>query len=135
MNFVRMIADVDMNSVMNNGMSIGERLANGGQMILMVMACVFGVIFTIWLMQTLFTAGVTAAMNKKSKAKAEPVAPVKPEPIPEPEATDDNEVTVAIITAAVAAYLQAESADGAVPAFRVVSFKRKNAGKPWNSQN
>ena len=46
---------------------------------------------------------------------------------------NDGDVTVAVITAALAAYLASTSPDGNVMPFRVVSFKRKNSGKPWNS--
>ncbi len=133
MNLFRTIADVDMNSVMNNGMSFGERLMDGGKMILIVMAWVFAVIFLIWLMQTLFTLGVTKATSQKTKTTAE-IQTVQT--VEEPDNTeDDSEVTVAVITAAITAYLQSKSEDGTVPAFRVVSFKRKRSGKPWNSQN
>lgn len=129
-----------MDSVLNNGMSWGERLKDGGQMILIVMAFVFSVIFLIWLSQTIISL-VVVALTSAASRKAEKKAP-KPEPaavsevpqsIPAEPAVEDDSVTVAVITAAIAAYLASESPNGNVVPFRVVSFKRSNQGKPWNS--
>ena len=71
MNLIRTLAAVDINSVMNNGMSFGERLADGGKMILIVMAFVFSVIFIIWLSQSLITLAVTklSSVGKKKEDK------------------------------------------------------------------
>ncbi len=143
MNMMRLFAEVDMNSVMNNGMNIGERLADGGKMILLGMACVFAVIFAIWLMLTIFRFFVFDLPKMKS-AKAEEVKKeVKPAPVKAPTTADipnippvtveDDTVTVAVITAAISAYLEANSEDGKALPFRVVSFKRRKPGSPWNS--
>ena len=134
MNMIRLASDVNMDSVMNNGMSFGERLADGGRMILIVMAFVFSVIFLIWLSQTIISFAVVklSSIGKKKETSPAPVpaAPVEPAPA---EGADDG-VTVAVITAAIAAYLAAESENGEVKPFRVVSFKRaKQGNKPWNS--
>lgn len=130
-----------MNSVLNNGMNFGERLADFGKMLLIGMACVFGVIFVIWLMLTVFKLVIYDIPNKKAKKaaeakKAQETAHVAAAPeVAEPAATvSDNAVTVAVITAAIHAYLEANSEDGSVLPFKVVSFKRKKSGTPWNMQ-
>ena len=136
MNMIRLAADVNMDSVMNNGMTWGEKFADGGRMILIVMAFVFSVIFLIWLSQTIISFAVvklSSIGNKKESTPAPAPAPaVTVEDVP--EAVTDDGVTVAVITAAISAYLAAESENGEVKPFRVVSFKRaKQGNKPWNS--
>ena len=131
---IRLAADVNMDSVMNNGMSWGEKLADGGRMILIVMAFVFAVIFLIWLSQTIISFAVvklsSIGKKKETSPTPAPAAPVQPAPA---EGADDG-VTVAVITAAISAYLASESENGEVKPFRVVSFKRaKQGNKPWNS--
>lgn len=139
MNMFRLFAEVDMNSVLNNGLNWGEKLAEFGKMLLIGMSCVFGVIFVIWLMLTLFRVVIYDIPNKKAKAeknKDAKVVVVAPEESPAPAApanVGDDTVTVAVITAAIYAYLEANSEDGTVLPFRVVSFKRKKNGTPWNS--
>ena len=54
MNSINLLAEVDMNSVLNNGMSVSERLLDGGRMILLGMAAVFAVLFIIWFLLTVF---------------------------------------------------------------------------------
>lgn len=132
---IKLLAESDFTSVLNNGMSLSERLADGGRMILILMAFVFAVIFTIFLSQTIITKVIVSAQNKaekKEQLKAEAPAPA---PVVEAEdvAAEDDGVTVAVITAALAAYLAETSEDGTVLPFRVVSFSRKKSGKPWNS--
>ncbi len=138
MNMIRLAADVNMDSVMNNGMSWGEKLADGGRMILIVMAFVFSVIFLIWLSQTIISFAVvklSSIGNKKESSPAPAPAPAPAVTVEDvPEAVTDDGVTVAVITAAISAYLAAESENGEVKPFRVVSFKRaKQGNKPWNS--
>lgn len=131
MNLIRTLAAVDINSVMNNGMSFGERLADGGKMILIVMAFVFSVIFIIWLSQSLITLAVTklSSVGKKKENKDADETAVTEEV---PSETCDDAVTVAVITAALSAYLASNSDNGEIKPFRVVSFKRTKSGKPWN---
>jgi len=146
MNMIRLLADVDMNSVLNNGMSFPERLMEFGKMLLIGMACVFSVIFVIWLMLTVFKLFIYDIPNMKNKKEAEakavqaPKAKTAPAPVSTasipnipPVSADDDTVTVAVITAAISAYLASNSEDGSVLPFRVVSFKRKKSGTPWNS--
>lgn len=145
MNMIRTIAAVDMNSVMNNGFSFTEKLSNGGMMVLTGMLTVFGVIFIIWLSLTIFGFFVYGLPNiKKKKAEVSATAKIqeidseeeeaaKNIPVAEVVPETDDGVTVAVITAAISAYLDSTSDDGEALPFRVVSFKRKSSGKPWNS--
>ena len=136
MNMIRLAADVNMDSVMNNGMTWGEKLADGGRMILIVMAFVFSVIFLIWLSQTIISFAVVKLSSIGKKKESTPVPAPAPAVTVEdvPETVTDDGVTVAVITAAISAYLAAESENGEVKPFRVVSFKRaKQGNKPWNS--
>ena len=138
---IRLLAEVDMNSVLNNGLNWGEKLAEFGKMLLIGMSCVFGVIFVIWLMLTIFRVVIYDIPNRRAKKEQEikkaPVAVPTPAPAPvadvQPVTAGDDTVTVAVITAAIYAYLEANSEDGTVLPFRVVSFKRKKNGTPWNS--
>ena len=138
MNNIKLLAESGIDSVMNNGMNFGERLLDGGRMILVLMAFVFSVIFLIFLSQTIISSVIVAIQNKGKKSKKNENVEIQTVvPIPEvDEATADNEdeVTVAVITAALAAYLAENSEDGTVLPFRVVSFSRKKSGKPWNSK-
>lgn len=135
-----LLAEVDMDSVLNNGMSLSEKLAECGKMIAIGMGCVFGVIFIIWLMLTLFRFVIYDIPNmKKKKAKAVESAEA-PAPAPAPTAaparvasSDNDAVLVAVITAAIEAYRASEGGDASSLPFRVVSFKRKKNGSPWNS--
>lgn len=140
---IRLFAEVDMNSVLNNGMSLGEKLAYFGKILGIGMGCVFGVIFSIWLMLTVFRFFVYEIPNmKKKKAEAAQKkdaevaeAPASPADLPNtpPASVQEDNVTVAVITAALSAYLASSSEDGSTLPFRVVSFKRKRSGTPWNS--
>ena len=143
MNMIRQFAEVDMNSVLNNGMSLGEKLAYFGKILGIGMGCVFGVIFSIWLMLTVFRFFVYEIPNmKKKKAEAAQKkdaevaeAPASPADLPNtpPASVQEDNVTVAVITAALSAYLASSSEDGSTLPFRVVSFKRKRSRTPWNS--
>ena len=136
MNSIRLLADT-ANQAFGNGMSVAERLQNGGKMILVLMAFVFSVIFIIFLSQTIISGLINGLQNKKDTDTPKQPVVKKEEPVvaPSVQTTPDNDgdVTVAVITAALAAYLASTSPDGNVMPFRVVSFKRKNSGKPWNS--
>jgi sodium pump decarboxylase gamma subunit len=92
---------------------------------------VFAVLGLLWAILSVFKLVFTGATPKTEK-KEQPT-PQKAEPVQTPEpATDDGEL-VAVITAAVAAYMEAE---GTAPAggFRVVSFTRVRGARPWNSK-
>ena len=102
----------------------GARLAFAGKMTLIGLGAIFAVLAILWGAIEVFHFFLEKG-NKKSETAAngnsqEPtVAPVQPQ-----AQTDDGQL-VAVISAAVAAYLDAESSDGTnSKGFRVVSFKR-----------
>lgn len=141
MNSIRLLAET-ANQAFGNGMSVTERLQNGGKMILVLMAFVFSVIFIIFLSQSIISMVINGAQKKATEKKtpaenvqpaAKPAPIVNEAPVDASGVSDDGDVTVAVITAALTAYLASTSSDGSILPFRVVSFKRKNSGKPWNS--
>ena len=106
-------------------MPMDERLSYAMQMLLLGMGTVFSVLIILWLCVTLFRLIFSgAARNKADKGQKE----IKQETVaaPTPMATtapDDGEL-LAVITAAVAAMLEAEGSPAYDGGFRVVSFRR-----------
>lgn len=127
-----------MNSTVENlgGAFSPERLELAGQMTLLGMVMVFSVLAILWLILVVF--------QKVMARDAEmPVETSKPEPVPVAEpapvaaVSNDNEVIAAVIAAAVAAYM-ADGGDAETVyngGFRVVSFRRVQGGKAWNSKH
>jgi sodium pump decarboxylase gamma subunit len=111
-----------------------ERLALAGQMTLLGMGMIFAVLSLLWGVLAIFKL-IFARPEKKVKAapapKAEPV--VVPEPVVAPAASNDAEL-IAVLTAAIAAYEASQGNEVAPGGFRVVSFRRANGGKAWNSK-
>lgn len=118
-------AGVSMDSVMNNGMTLGERLIYGLRMTAVGMLIVFAVLGVIYLIMLL--SGMFFGRAGKKKPEPEPIA----EPVAE-EGLDP--ALVAVLTAAVAAVLaeEAQASGTEAPAFRVVSFRR--TGRGWNEK-
>ena len=114
-----------------------ETLTMMWQTVVLGMGMVFAVLALLFLVLNVFKlvfAGKTPKEPKPVKEKpVEKKAEPASAPAPTPVQQNDGEL-VAIITAAVAAYM-AESGE-AVPegGFRVVSFTRVRGGKPWNSK-
>lgn len=108
-------------------MTFGERAAYAGQMLLIGMGAIFLSLAVLWGVVELFRRIV----NRESVEGDQPTAAPAPTPVavPAPAPTTvsvapaSNDALIAAITAAVAAAL-AEENGGAVPAFRVVSFRR-----------
>ena len=111
-----------------------ERLALAGQMTLLGMGMIFAVLSLLWGVLAIFKM-IFARPEKKVKPapapKAEPV--VVPEPVVAPAASNDAEL-IAVLTAAIAAYEASLGNEVAPGGFRVVSFRRANGGKAWNSK-
>ena len=111
-----------------------ERLALAGQMTLIGMGMIFAVLSLLWAVLAIFKV-VFAKPEKKKKVEvpvAEPTPAIE-ETIAQPADASDDEL-IAVITAAVAAYMAQEDPDAAPSGFRVVSFRRTNGGKAWNSK-
>ena len=116
-------AGASMESVMNNGMSLGERLGYGLRMTAVGMLTIFSVLGVICLIMFLSGLFFTRAGKKKPELPAEPAAEEGLDP-----------ALVAVLTAAVAAVLadEAQATGNEGPAFRVVSFRR--TGRGWNEK-
>ena len=135
-NAMRMLATVDMGSVMNNPMNMSERLALSLQMIVLGLATVFAVLIIIWGVLVLLRVFMYDAKKDKTSeptAKQAPAEKQAPAPAPAPAApvaptaTDDKQL-IAVLAAAIAA-----SEGKPASSFRVVSFRR--AGSPrWNER-
>ena len=96
---------------------------------------VFAVLAILW--------GVLSIFKFIFAKPSKPVAKVEEAPIKEPEIIEETTAAVeennddeliAVITAAVAAYIENEEPDTAVNGFRVVSFRRTNGGRSWNTK-
>ena len=101
---------------------------------LLGMAMIFAVLSILWAVLAVFKFIFAKPTKSKKPVPVEEV-PVAVEVVEEPVAdkADDAEL-VAIITAAVAAYMASEAADTTLGGFRVVSFRRANGGKSWNTK-
>ncbi len=104
------------------------------------MLMIFAVLGILWLVLTLskfIFAGASAQKKDEQPAskavKTESVAPKATIAPVAPAAADDAQL-VAVITAAVAAYRASEDPDAAHTGFRVVSYRRANGGRAWNSK-
>ena len=119
-----------------------ETLTMLWQVPLLGMMMVFAVLATLWGILTLFKLVFVGKTPKEQKAPKAPKAP-KAENKPQiatadvsaaaPVAQSDDAQLIAVITAAVAAYMAEEGTDYA-GGFRVVSFKRVRGGRTWNSK-
>lgn len=103
---------------------------------LLGMVMIFAVLTILWTVLALFKFIFAKPIKEK---KPEPVAEKTVEAAVEIDEeivagkTDDGEL-IAVITAAVAAYMASEEPNVATNGFRVVSFRRVNGGKPWNTK-
>ena len=112
-----------------------------GQMTLLGMGMVFSVLALLWLVLAIFKlifVGKSPKAEKKkapaavAKAVQESVVAVEEDTAPVADTADDE--LVAVITAAVAAYMAEENGGVPVGGFRVVSFRRACGGRPWNTK-
>ncbi len=120
---------VDIGASIDRTIPLADRLAVGVETLIVGMGTVFAVLVILMVILSLFKVFFYKPENSgvKPEPKPEP-APVVAEPAPAPVAqTDDGEI-IAAITAAVAAYLDAEAQAGGAESytggFRVVSFRR-----------
>lgn len=107
-----------------NTMTFGERTAYAGKMLLIGLGTVFIVLALLWgaleLFRRFLTAREEGGAEQSTPAPVQIVASAAP---PAPVAPAGDDALIAVITAAVAAAM-AEENGGAVPGFRVVSFRR-----------
>lgn len=105
-----------------------------GEMVLLGMGMIFCVLGILWGVLALFKIVFVGKEKKPTEQKPEKVEAPRVA-VPEQPATvsapaDDTQL-IAVLTAAVAAYRDAE---GEVGGFRVVSFKRSTGGRAWNAK-
>ena len=109
---------------------------------LLGMLMIFSVLGLLWAILSVFKLIFVGATPKEKKPVEKKAPEKKPEPpkaeTPAPVATaapaaqSDDEL-IAVITAAVAAYM-AEEGTEYTGGFRVVSFKRVSGGRAWNTK-
>ena len=119
-----------------------ERWGYAGQMTLLGMLMVFSVLAILWAVLAIFKLVFAKSESKEKKKATETVSrnvgAVAPTPVAEsaPVASPcGDEELVAILTAAVAAYIESEGQTESYPGgFRVVSFRRVGGGHSWNAK-
>ena len=111
-----------------------EVFKDAGIMILFGMVMVFAVLALLWLILAIFKVIFAGREPKKEKEAIEPKTQAAPAAASAPVtvATDDTAL-IAVLTAAVAAYRVSEE-NGSPTGFRVVSFRRTNGGRSWNTK-
>ena len=129
-----------MNSTVENlgGAFSPERLELAGQMTLLGMVMIFAVLGLLWCVLAIFQRIMTRDTAKPVEApKAAPAPAPVAEAAPVAAVSNDDEVIAAVIAAAVAAYMADEGNTEAAynGGFRVVSFRRVQGGKAWNSKH
>ena len=116
------------------------RWAYAGQMTLLGMVMVFSVLAILWVILSLFKVFFAKSEDAQKAQTATVVNTEKPaEPVPvampAPAAQHTDEELVAILTAAVAAYIESEGqSESYAGGFRVVSFRRVGGGRSWNAK-
>ena len=110
-----------------------ETITQMWQTVVLGMGMVFAVLALLWVILAIF--GVAFGNKKKEKSTGDVVnAPVVKESVVPAQQNSDAEL-VAVITAAVAAYMASEQGtEVALEGFRVVSFKRVRNGRAWNAR-
>lgn len=104
-------------------------------MTLMGMLMIFSVLGTLWGVLAVFKL-IFAGKTVKAKAEKPIPASVKiEEKVDAAEQNTSNDELIAVITAAVAAYMAEENGgDVSTSGFKVVSFRRVGGGGAWNSK-
>ena len=121
----------------------GARWTEAGIMMLFGMIMVFAVLAILWGILALMKFIMVGKTPKPKKAEkksavaeviAESVSAAEEDPEPVVSGTDDGEL-VAVIAAAIAAYRESEGlGEEYTGGFRVVSFRRANSGRAWNTK-
>lgn len=121
----------------------GARFAEAGIMMLFGMIMIFAVLSVLWGILALMKFIMVGKTPKPKKAEkksavaeviAESVSAAEEEQEPVTAEADEGEL-VAVIAAAIAAYRASEGlGEEYTGGFRVVSFKRANSGRAWNTK-
>lgn len=123
-----------MNMIMALSVDLGgafspERLAYAGKMTLLGMLMIFAVLGLLWGVLALFKVFFAEKKPKEVNQPKPAAAPVKVEPVA--AAPTEDLALIAVLTAAVSAYREAENETGA---FRVVSFRKTSDARAWNAK-
>lgn len=111
-----------------------EAWSFAGQITLLGMLMVFAALALLWGILAIFKAIFAGKTPSEKKPEVEKTTPVQETPSPVADEQSGDEELVAVITAAVAAYMSDEGDPAANGGFRVVSFKRVREGRSWNSK-
>ena len=111
-----------------------ERFALAGQMTLIGMLMIFSVLAILWGVLTIFKFIFAKPAKPVKKVEEESKEQDIVEDLPDVVEENNDEQLVAVITAAVAAYIESEEPSAFENGFRVVSFRRANGGKSWNTK-
>ena len=107
-----------------------------GQMTLLGMLMVFSVLGILWGVLAIFKVVFAEKKPKANKSAADKSAPAQntqEQSAPVVAQNNDAEL-IAVLTAAVAAYMADEGAHAQDGSFRVVSFTRVRSGRAWNTK-
>ena len=109
--------------------------SEAGKMTFMGMLMVFSVLAILWGVLAIFKVIFAGKTPKVKDVKPAP-APVKPvEKVETDVQNTSNDELIAVLTAAVAAYMAEENGgEPSAEGFRVVSFRRVGGGRAWNSK-
>lgn len=113
-----------------------ERITYSLEMTVLGMVAVFAVLAILWGVLALFKVIFYDSKQKKEKAPAEEKTVVTETVVPAPVASQNDDETVAVIMAAISAYIAADPAlaEEYAGGFRVVSFKRVRDKAAWNKK-
>ena len=113
-----------------------ERMAYALEMTALGLLAVFSVLAILWGVLALFKVIFYDSKQKKEKAPTEEKTVVTETVVPAPVASQNDDETVAVIMAAISAYIVADPAlaEEYAGGFRVVSFKRVRDKAAWNKK-
>lgn len=122
----------------------GEAWLYALQMTLIGMGMIFAVLGILWgalaIFKLIFARNEgekkeKAALESKAEKESKPVTVEAPTAAPTPVATSASDAElIAVLTAAIAAYEAEQGRCVSVGDFRVVSYRRANGGRSWNSK-
>ena len=104
-------------------LNFGERVAYSGKMLVIGFGTVFLALIVLWGVLELFRRVLEIRRPAEKKEKRASSAPATPVASPAPATAANDDVLVAVLTAAVAAAM-AEEGNTQLKDFRVVSFRR-----------
>ena len=120
-------------NLLSDTLSWGDRLNYMWVGVLVGMLVVFSVLALLWLILEAFGAVARKSKKENNPVPAPAVVAPAPAPVPETASTENDEEIVAVITAALAVYMEeAKAANPSINGFRVVSFKKVGSAAHWN---